>query len=84
MAREDSLLSERHRKQLSKLMENNETMETLYRLRRDLQDVWKKRSASREELLSELQAWCKQAEESGIRALQEFSMTLKQYTTRAA
>ncbi len=84
LAREDSLLSERHRAQLSKLVENNETMETLYRLRRDLQAVWQKRSASRDELLAALQAWCKQAEASGIRALEEFAATLKQYSTRMA
>ena len=84
LAREDSLLSERHKAQLSKLVENNETMETLYRLRRDLQAVWQKRSASRDELLAALQAWCKQAEASGIRALEDFAATLKQYSTRMA
>jgi len=53
-------------------------------LRRDLQAVWQKRSASRDELLAALQAWCKQAEASGIRALEDFAATLKQYSTRMA
>lgn len=84
LAREDSLLTERHRQQLSELTNENETLEILYRLRQDLQAVWRKRSASREELLQALQSWCKEAEASGIRALQEFSDSLKQYSTKVA
>jgi hypothetical protein len=34
---------------------------------------------SREQLLSQLQEWCKRAEESGIHALQEFAVRLRRY-----
>jgi len=46
--------------------------------------VWKKRSASRDELLHAMQAWCKEAETSGIRVLEEFAESLKQYSTKLA
>jgi len=32
---------------------------------------------SAEQLVADLQAWCKRAEESGIAALQEFSLKLR-------
>ena len=46
--------------------------------------VWKKRSASSDELLKAMQAWCKEAEESGIRVLEEFAQSLRQYSTKIA
>jgi len=35
--------------------------------------------ATREQLLHQLQEWCKRAEESGIHALQEFAVRLRRY-----
>ena len=84
LAREESLLSDKYRQQLDNLVQNNETLHTLYEMRLELQRVWQKRSANREELLHALQEWCKRAEESGIRVLQEFAETLKQYSTKVA
>jgi len=39
--------------------------------------MWLSTSASREQLAADLQGWCRRAEESGIAALQEFSMKLR-------
>ena len=39
--------------------------------------MWLTTTASREQLTSDLQAWCRRAEESGIGALREFSMKLR-------
>lgn len=84
LAREESLLSAEKQKQLSELVEHNEAMQTIYRMKTELQKVWKKRSASAEELLKAMQAWCDEAEASGIRALQEFAQSLKHYSTKMA
>ncbi len=65
-------------------MEHNEIMETIYDMKMQLLQVWKKRTSNRDELLSAMQAWCKEAEESGIRVLQEFAQSLKQYSTKMA
>ncbi|SFB80173.1 stearoyl-CoA desaturase (delta-9 desaturase) [Polaromonas sp. OV174] len=46
-------------------------------MREELRQMWLSKSASREQLASDLQAWCHRAEESGIAALREFSMKLR-------
>ena len=52
--------------------------------RRRLAAVLEARSHDAGERLHALQAWCHEAEASGIRALQEFSMRLKGYSLRGA
>jgi stearoyl-CoA desaturase (delta-9 desaturase) len=39
--------------------------------------MWLNRSNTREQLVTELQAWCQRAEASGVAALAEFSMRLR-------
>ena len=56
----------------------------IYLMKQELLAVWKKRSASRDELFKAMQAWCQEAERSGIRALEEFAESLKQYSTKMA
>ncbi len=84
LAREETLLNDHYREQLSELVHNNEVIKTVYHMKQELQAVWQKRTASREELLQALQDWCHRAEATGIRALQEFADNLKQYSTKMA
>ena len=46
-------------------------------MREELRQFWLNTSQSREQLAADLQAWCRRAEESGIVALQQFSMKLR-------
>jgi stearoyl-CoA desaturase (Delta-9 desaturase) len=46
-------------------------------MRDELRHMWSNTTHSREQLASDLQAWCKRAEESGIAALHEFSLKLR-------
>ena len=46
-------------------------------MREELRQMWLNTSLSREHLIADLQAWCRRAEESGVAALQEFSMRLR-------
>jgi stearoyl-CoA desaturase (Delta-9 desaturase) len=46
-------------------------------MRDELRHMWSNTTVSREQLATDLQAWCKRAEESGIAALQEFSLKLR-------
>jgi stearoyl-CoA desaturase (delta-9 desaturase) len=48
-------------------------------MRQELAAIWSRSTASREQLLEQLQAWCKRAEDSGIQSLQEFSVRLRRY-----
>jgi stearoyl-CoA desaturase (delta-9 desaturase) len=49
----------------------------LVAMREELRQLWTRTNVSADQLVAELQAWCRRAEESGIAALQEFSRTLR-------
>ena len=49
----------------------------LVAMREELRGIWTRTNVSAEQLVVDLQAWCRKAEESGIAALQEFSMQLR-------
>lgn len=49
----------------------------LVAMREELRQLWTRTNVSAEQLVADLQAWCRKAEESGIAALQEFSLKLK-------
>jgi stearoyl-CoA desaturase (delta-9 desaturase) len=49
----------------------------LVAMREELRQLWTRTNVSAEQLVVDLQAWCRKAEESGIAALQEFSLKLK-------
>ena len=52
-------------------------LDKLLIMREDLRLLWTRTNVSREQLVSDLQAWCRQAEESGITALREFALKLR-------
>jgi len=49
----------------------------LVAMREELRQLWTRTNVSAEQLVADLQAWCRKAEESGIAALQEFSLKLR-------
>jgi stearoyl-CoA desaturase (Delta-9 desaturase) len=49
----------------------------LVAMREELRALWTRTNVSAEQLVVDLQAWCRKAEESGIAALQEFSLKLR-------
>ena len=49
----------------------------LVAMREELRALWTRTGVSAEQLVSDLQAWCRKAEESGIAALQDFSVKLR-------
>ena len=50
---------------------------TLVAKREELRQLWTRTNVSAEQLVADLQAWCRQAEDSGIAALRDFSMKLR-------
>jgi stearoyl-CoA desaturase (Delta-9 desaturase) len=52
-------------------------LDKMVTMREELRQLWLNTSLSREQLIQDLQAWCHQAEASGIAALSEFSMRLR-------
>jgi stearoyl-CoA desaturase (delta-9 desaturase) len=49
----------------------------LVAMREELRALWTRTNVSADQLVADLQAWCRKAEESGIAALQEFSLKLR-------
>lgn len=81
---EESMLSSEARERLDTALQESEALQTVYSYRHRLQAIWQERSASQERLLQALQEWCREAEASGIRALQEFARTLPRYATQVS
>jgi stearoyl-CoA desaturase (delta-9 desaturase) len=84
LVRHESLIDTRARQRLDEILHRHRTLEVVYQFRRRLQDLWAQRSASHEHLLGELQEWCRQAEQTGIAALQSFAHSLRGYTLAPA
>jgi len=52
-------------------------LDKLLTMREELRQLWTRTNVSAEQLVKDLQAWCKRAEESGIAELRAFSLTLR-------
>ena len=52
-------------------------LDQMVTMREELRQLWLNTGRTREQLVADLQAWCKRAEDSGIAALREFSLKLR-------
>ena len=77
--KEEASLDEPQKRQLPQIFANSQKLRTFIELRNELAAIWERSSASREQLLAQLQDWCHRAEQSGIQALQEFASRLRRY-----
>ena len=77
--KEEASLNEPQKRQLPQIFANSQKLRTYIELRNELAAIWERSSASREQLLTQLQDWCHRAEQSGIKALQEFASRLRRY-----
>ncbi len=80
LIRDDALVGAADRQNLEQFLANTKELQVAYQFRKKFQDIWVKTTASQKELIDALQDWCKQAEESGIKYLQDFVRYLKSYT----
>jgi stearoyl-CoA desaturase (delta-9 desaturase) len=72
-------LSPVHRGKVEGALAESPMLAKIHEMRIELSSIWERSSATSEQLLVQLQDWCKRAEESGVRALQEFSLRLRSY-----
>ncbi|MCI4430065.1 MAG: fatty acid desaturase [Burkholderiales bacterium] len=63
--------------QLAQAVANSPRLAKLVMMREELRQLWTRTNVSVEQLVADLQAWCRRAEESGIAALQEFALKLR-------
>ncbi|MFM0338132.1 DesA family fatty acid desaturase [Paraburkholderia fungorum] len=77
--KEEAGLDEPQKRQLPQIFANSQKLKTYIDMRNELAAMWERSNASRDQLLIQLQDWCHRAEQSGIKALQEFAMRLRRY-----
>ena len=79
LSKDESRLSEEEKTKLEELMASNAQLRKMIEMRRDLQAIWGRSSATKDLLVSLLHAWCQRAEDSGFTSLRDFSLRLRRY-----
>src|SRR3989344_1324852 len=72
-------LEDQERQALDNALQHSARLQTIYQLKQELAKVWERSSATQEQLLKNLEDWCRRAELSGIKVLEEFSHRLRCY-----
>jgi stearoyl-CoA desaturase (Delta-9 desaturase) len=75
--RDDDKIPTGIRSNLDEALGDSPKLAKLVAMREELRALWTRTGVSAEQLVADLQAWCRKAEESGIAALQEFSLKLR-------
>jgi stearoyl-CoA desaturase (delta-9 desaturase) len=84
LVREDIPLDEDARQVLRQALSLSATLETVYRFKEELKQVWLTAGLPHEARIQSLMDWCRRAENTGIEALQEFAEKLRGYGLQAA
>ena len=77
--RDDKMLHELERTRLAEVLPKAGALQTMYTMRHQLAALWGRSTATSEQLVKQLQDWCRRAEASGIAPLAEFSQRLRTY-----
>ena len=72
-------LPETERARLGDALKKSRMLATALAMRQELVALWERSSASKEQLVRQLQDWCRRAETSGIPPLVDFSQRLRSY-----
>ncbi len=75
--RDDDKVPATAKPQIAQARAEHPVLDKMVTMREELRQMWMSTSASREQLATDLAAWCHRAEASGIAALREFSMKLR-------
>ena len=75
--RDDALIPVALKPQLAIAISESPKLAKLVAMREELRQLWTRTNVSAEQLVVDLQTWCKAAEASGIVALEEFSLRLR-------
>lgn len=80
LSSQNNQLSLSEEEALKHLLGDNRKLSTVYQFRSALVDFWHRNTENHSELLEMLHNWCRQAEASGIVALQKFAQSLRCYS----
>jgi len=79
LQRDAQALPEQERAVLEQALHSSAVLSTIDSMRQDLTALWSRSTASKDQLVRQLEDWCRRAEQSGIDALRDFSRTLRRY-----
>lgn len=74
-----AVLNEQEKEHLNNVIRSSAKLTTAYTLRQELAAIWQRSTATKEQLVKDLEDWCLRAEQSGISALRDFSRGLRCY-----
>lgn len=77
LVRDQERLPQRARAQIDQVRAAHPVIDQMLTMREELRQLWLNTSHTREQLTADLRAWCRKAEASNIRVLQEFSIALR-------
>ncbi|MDH3949319.1 MAG: transposase, partial [Gammaproteobacteria bacterium] len=80
LTREDIKLDTESRNRLDNALKHSQALQTVYQCKQQLRDIWARSSSDHAGRVKRLQAWCAEAEQSGIQALQDFAHNLRGYS----
>ena len=72
-------LNEQEKLKLGLVIRTSHKLNTAYTLRQELIAIWHRSTTTKEQMVKDLEDWCRRAESSGIEALQLFSRRLRCY-----
>jgi stearoyl-CoA desaturase (delta-9 desaturase) len=78
--KDEAKLTANEKARLEELILTNKSVRLMVEMRRDLSSLWERSHVTKEQLTTQLQAWCQRAEASGMTGLQDFSLRLRRYT----
>ncbi|MCE2948536.1 MAG: acyl-CoA desaturase [bacterium] len=79
LQRDAAEVPETVRPALSEVLSRSEALQKTYAMRQELSALWARSTASKEQLVQQLQDWCARAEQSGVTQLRDFSLRLRSY-----
>lgn len=80
LVRGEAVMDEEAKSRVQAALNLSQTLTTVYEYKKRLQQLWQNRFSSQDRLLHHLEEWCKQAEATGIKVLQDFARRLSGYT----
>lgn len=83
LLRDEARLDEAARDRLKAVLDSSQALRTVYQYQRRLRELWNRTANSPDNLLQALQEWCRQAEATGIKALQDFAQSLRSYALQS-
>jgi stearoyl-CoA desaturase (delta-9 desaturase) len=79
LVRQPELLDEQSRARLAEVLDHRPTLATVVAYRERLRELWNGAAMSNDRLLAQLADWVHEAENSGIKALQDFAARVRGY-----